>query len=390
MDSLVIRTQVLQAHAAEPAEIEELLDYNRNLFNHGGKSVAASAFPLADELHVKVWKEYIDLAQKRNAFEVLADVLIQLRFPIEQGISTREDYRQATRKGHFPPQSALGLMLEAPNELDMFIHPTLAGAIPVVVPGNREDFISLIRALTKRNEPVDIPDSMGACIIGGYNNWHRVKRYRQQWESQHSHPYSEQDWLEAFSRLVPQKALYQDRFIILSRGAYSNVSAAQLGLDEDEWLRLSLIIRREHECTHYFTRRCFQSMRNNVLDELIADYFGILAANGEYRADWFLQFVGLEHFPAYRDSGRLHLYLGNPPLSEGAFQVLKSLVKKAAENLEQFDSTYLAQCRTPSGKLATLLALVSLTIEELASEYSFTLLKNAVEAQQNQFGLVLS
>jgi len=74
-----------------------------------------------------------------------------------------------------------------------------------------------------------------------------------------------------------------------------------MGMDESTWHSLSLIIRLSHECTHYFTRRLFGSMRNNLLDELIADYQGIVAANGgRYRADWFLRFVGLESFPDYR------------------------------------------------------------------------------------------
>ena len=30
-------------------------------------------------------------------------------------------------------------------------------------------------------------------------------------------------------------------------------------------------------------------MRNNILDELVADYMGITAAAGRYRADWFLR-----------------------------------------------------------------------------------------------------
>lgn len=45
-----------------------------------------------------------------------------------------------------------------------------------------------------------------------------------------------------------------------------------------------------------------------MLDELIADYAGIVAAWGRYRADWFLRFVGLEDYPRYREGGRLQNY----------------------------------------------------------------------------------
>ncbi|MEH2229412.1 MAG: hypothetical protein V7K71_07160 [Nostoc sp.] len=114
-----------------------------------------------------------------------------------------------------------------------------------------------------------------------------------------------------------------------------------------EWLRLSLIIRLEHECCHYFTRRVFGSMRNNVLDELIADYQGIVAANnGRYRADWFLRFVGLEKFPNYQEGGRLENYRGNPALSDGAFRILQVFVKQAAENLEIFNQNHIEELTT--------------------------------------------
>ena len=104
----------------------------------------------------------------------------------------------------------------------------------------------------------------------------------------------------------------------------------------DEWLNASLVIRREHECAHYFTRRVLGSMRNSLLDELIADYVGVVAASGRYHAAWFLRFLGLEEFPAFRPDGRLQRYRGDPPLSDGAFAVLRSVAKRAAERLEAF------------------------------------------------------
>jgi hypothetical protein len=248
---------------------------------------------------------------------------------------------------------------------------------------------------------------MGACMVAGYNNWDRIHRYRQQWLVNNS----ESDWSKEFSRLTTQKELYQDRFIILSDGFYSNVQPAKLGLTADEWRGLSLTIRLEHECTHYFTRRVFNSMRNNLLDELIADYRGIVAATGTYKADWFLHFLGLESFPDYREGGRLQNYRGQPPLSDGAFKILQKLVKAAAENLEAFERNYTQQRRgdsrrearkavlkdtasrreaSPLGRIAPtneyqimLMALTSLTIEELASSNAGKRLQQIIETQQS-------
>ena len=88
------------------------------------------------------------------------------------------------------------------------------------------------------------------------------------------------------------------------------------------------------------------SMRNNLLDELIADYRGIVASSGCYRADWFLRFLGLESFPHYREGGRLQNYRGQPTLSDGAFKILQALVKAAAENLQHFDAEYASELKT--------------------------------------------
>jgi hypothetical protein len=401
------RAEILQKFGANATEIEELLLYNQNVFTQD--NVASSLqFPLPSEPHIAVWQEYLTAAEAQGTWATLKQALMQLKFPIQAGISQTEAYRAATRKGlllevnsgaytprkGIKPNDRTGLVLQQPEALQLTIHQSLAGAIPVLLTTNRNDFVSLIRAITKRNEPVDIPDSMGACMVAGYNNWDRIRRYRQQWVVNNS----EFDWSKEFSRLITRKELYQDRFIILSDGFYSNVQPEKLGLTATEWRRLSLTIRLEHECTHYFTRRVFNSMRNNLLDELIADYRGIVAATGTYKADWFLHFLGLESFPHYREGGRLQNYRGQPPLSEGAFKILQRLVKAAAENLEAFERNYTQQLSrgdsrreaSPLGRIAPtenqimLIALTSLTIEELASSHAGDRLQQIIQQLQNR------
>jgi hypothetical protein len=354
------RSQILAEFGANPLEVEELLLYNQNVFAQDNL-VSSLQFPLPSESHIAVWQEYLTAAKTQGIFTTLKDALVQLQFPIQAGISQTETYLAATRKGIIRDRTT-DFVLQQPEALQLKIHQSLAGEIPVLLTTNRNDFVSLVRAITKRNEPVDIPDSMGACMVAGYNNWDRIRRYKQQWLVNNS----ESAWSEEFKRLIAQKELYQDRFIILSDGFYSNVQPEKLGLTAEKWRGLSLTIRLEHECTHYFTRRVFNSMRNNLLDELIADYQGIVAATGTYKADWFLHFLGLESFPNYREGGRLQNYRGQPPLSDGAFKILQKLVKSAAENLEAFDCNYNHQLQTTEHQIM-LMALTSLTIEELAS-----------------------
>lgn len=361
------RVNVLKSLSATPSEIEELLAYNENLFVHQREL----DLPLPDEIHIATWERYRKEAETKGVFRVLQSQFPQLRFPIREGISNTENYRAATRRG--VPVEADGFSLEQPDALQLDIYQTPAGKIPLLYSGNRQDFISLVRALTKKNEPVPIPDSMGAQIVSGYNNWGRIREYRSQWEK--VNPGS--SWEEEFRRLIPRRELYQDTFVILSDNEYSGIPASHFGLEPNEWRRLSLIIRREHECAHYLTRRLFGSMRNNMLDELIADYAGIVKAFGRYRADIFLRFIGLENFPESRPGGRIENYRGNPPLSDGAFDVLKQLVVKAAHNLECFEAEQL-KIQPDQGDFSMIIALTHLTMEELGSDAGGCLLQEAL------------
>jgi hypothetical protein len=362
------RAALLAHYGATDTEIAELLAYNHNDF-HRETLATLSAVPLASEPHIADWERYQADIANLGVLAALRTRLVQLQFPIQRGISQTDPYRAATRKG-WPTAAmpeATGLELQQPDNLALIIHPTLAGSIPVIIAGCRSDFVILVQALTRRNEPDVIPDSMGAVIVGGYNNWDRVQQHRQIWSAQQPHVVSEAEWQAEFQRLVPQKSRYQDRFILLSRGAYSAVPAADLGLTEAEWLARSLTLRLEHECCHYFTRRLFGTMRNNALDELIADYQGIISVNaGVYQADWFLRFMGLESFPTYRDGGRLQNYVGS--LSAGAVKILQCLVKVAAENLERFNRSHLGELQTRQEQARLLTLLTFFTLEDLASD----------------------
>lgn len=375
----------LGAFGASPGEVEELLAYNENRFDLGALAPGA-CFPLPDEPFVAAWEGYAAEGRERGVFAVLRDKLPQLRFPIREGMGESEAYRAATRRGELPAQAddtqeAGGLPLLRPEGLELEIHASPAGRIPVLIARERADFATLVRALTLRNEPRPVPEAQGALMIAGFTNWDRVHALRRAWEASDPAVRETATWGEELARLKPHRELYQDRFMLLSAGPYSAVPAADLGLDEAEWRETSLAIRREHECAHYFTRRLFGSMRNNLLDELIADYAGISAASVSFRADWFLRFLGIE--PAgggRRPGGRLDIYRGDPPLSDGAFAVLAALVRAAAANLERFDERAGSGPRDLARRALTLAALASLRLEQLASLEGPALLEEARES----------
>jgi hypothetical protein len=367
----------LAGYGATPAEIAELLTSIQNIFSYPNLA-KLPPFSLASEPHVASWERYYSQAQNVGAFKAVRLALVQLQFPIKKGISQTDNYRAATRKGYLTEgmAEATGLELEKPKELQLIIHQTLAGTISVIIAECRAGFVSLVQALTKRNELEPIPESMEATIVAGFNNWERIRYYRQEWEVKQMPPAPNADWQAEFQDINPQKHLYQDCFIILSRGNYSAILAAEIGIDEEEWLRLSLIIRLEPECCHYFTRRVFGSMRNNMIDELIADYQGIVAANGgRYRADWLLRFIGLESFPDYREGRRLQNYRGQPPLSDGAFKILQILVKDAAENLEKFNIPHHIELNNSENQQKFLANLMTINLLKWAVDLNFKLKK---------------
>jgi len=368
------RKNVLASFGVEGELANELLEYNQNHFEQA--AIDLSSFPWPDEMFVAAWRQYAQETEETGSIVPLAKYLVQLRFPIQEGMSASEEYLAATRRGLTAEvmKQAVGFVWQAPENCEITIHATAAGHIPVITAGHRQDFISLVQALTRRNEPQPVPGSMGACMISGYCNWHRIALLRDSFLASASDCSS---WTEEFQRIKAQKEMYQDRFIILSSGPYSAVPAAALGLNEQEWLRLSVIIRREHECTHYFTRHVYSSMRNSLLDELIADYMGITAAVGRFRADWLLWFFGLESFPSYREGGRLQNYRGSPSLSNEAFRMLQKLVVAAAANLETFDRVYIPEFRHASLRPVLMKILTQLTIEEIASIEAEKILQNS-------------
>ncbi len=376
-----LQPALFAAFGASPGDAAELAPYCDNPYQAAALS-APPPLPLADEPFVPFWEKCAADAAVRGSAAALRDRLPQLCFPIREGISESAAYRAATRRGVPPaelPEDATGLPLRRPAELAIVLHPSAAGRIPLLISRCREDFESLVRALSRRNEPWPVPRAMGAQMVAGFNNWARLAELRQAWEATPPAERATPTWNAEMERLQGHRDLYQDRFILLSDGPYSGVAAAEVGVGEGRWRELSLTIRREHECTHYLTRRLFGAMRNNLLDELIADYLGVAVAAGRLRPEWLLRFLGLEDVPRYRAGGRLEIYRGSPPLSAGAFAVLQRLVVAAVAHLAAFDAARRPPLATPRDRGVLVTALCSLRLDELAAEDAPELLAAAYE-----------
>ena len=385
-----LQVRDLRAAGASASEVEEVLDYTAHIYRRDER-YERSAIPLADEAFVEIWRVWAEQANEESAFAVLSRHLPQLRFPIREGMRDAKAYRDATLLGVSPDEipEATGLVLEHPESLELEIYASPAGRIPLLILRDRADFESILRALLRRNEPAPVPPGQGASMVAGYNNWQRIHALRAAWEEQPEEERRKPTWMAEFARLrtsKESKSLYQDRFILLSDGPYSAVPAEDLGLDDATWREMSLVIRREHECVHYFTRRVFGAMNNHLLDELMADYAGLTAAAGRFHADWFLRFLGIEDLPRYREGTRIEIYRGDPPLSDGAFRLLHRIVERAARTLEVFDRERWPEestARTLEERAGMTLALGSMTLSELAAEDGLERLAGAFDLNRS-------
>ncbi|MEQ8232756.1 MAG: hypothetical protein RLW61_21540 [Gammaproteobacteria bacterium] len=359
------RFEVLAACGASAAEQAALVHYLGDGFDCRAVS-SPLVLPLTDEPCVATWADYVREAKVDGAWAVLQRHLPRLRFPVRAGISTDAAYRATTLRGHAPDPAATarGLVLHEPAALTLELHATAAGRVPIIVAGCRADFVTLVQALVHRNEPVAVPEAMGAAIVSGSNNWERVAAHRAAWRARGG-AREAGGWTAEFARLRARPELYQDRFIVLQPGWYSAVRPADVDMDDAHWRALSLVIRREHECAHYFTLRVLGAMRNHLLDELLADYAGIVAAAGRYRADWFARFLGIEQ-DTYREGGRLQNYRGEPPLSDGAFRVLQRIASRAAQAVAEFDERHARERSSASGRARMLLTLARQDLVDLA------------------------
>lgn len=161
------------------------------------------------------------------------------------------------------------VVFKDPDSIRVEIYYSFAGKIPVIYLPDKNDFETLVTNLVYKGiRPENISET-GASFAFGKNN----------------------------------------SFIMLSAKPYSNVPASEIGADEKEWAEKSMIIRREHECTHFFTRKVYGISENCLHDEIMADFFGLYEAFGSYKAEYFLRFMGI----VGGSGGRLKFYTEGLP-----------------------------------------------------------------------------
>ncbi|WP_417941123.1 DUF7005 family protein [Flavobacterium sp. RS13.1] len=323
-----------------------------------------------EELNIEFWDDYSKNIANHNVFDLLKKCYPQLNFPIETGIEKSELYKEFVFKGKIDLTS-LHCYLELTDSKSLKLEYTICpgGKIPVLTIPNQDDFVKIIQSLLHKNNPVEVPQSMGAVLINGLNNWERIKSIKNQWQAKNPSG----NWNQEFSNVILNKSLYKDKLIILSTKPYSNVAANQLGLTDNEWISKSICIRREHEFTHLYTLKKYGYASNNLHDELIADYIGIIKTVGYYDKVWMLNFMGLEEYPKYRWGARLENYVQDNRFSREDFRQLIKIVKNAIETISLFDNK-LGKLKSSEDQICRINALCETGLTDLASQNGTILL----------------
>ncbi|MBQ7578110.1 MAG: hypothetical protein IJT21_07595 [Synergistaceae bacterium] len=179
------------------------------------------------------------------------------------------------------------------DDISVKIYDSFAGKIPVITFSNASDFESFITNLLYNGERPENISQMGASFISGK----------------------------------------MQRFLALTKKFYSNIEPAYVGLTPGDWREKSMIIRREHELTHYYTKKFYGSASNNLHDELIADFIGIYAAFEKYSAKLFCHFMGVDG----SHEGRFSLYTEG--LSDSTKLELAKIACQCANFLEGWSNS---------------------------------------------------
>ena len=180
-----------------------------------------------------------------------------------------------------------------PEQVRIEIYHSFAGQIPIIYADDARDFEQLVTNIVYKGIRPENISKTGASFVSG-------------------------------------KTI---RFIILSAKPYSNVTAEELELDKSIWAEKSVLIRRSHECTHFFTKQRYGIANNILHDELMADFIGLYDAFGFYKAEWFLKFMGIIE----GNGNRLIVYTKD--LAPKVKEAVTVLISQAAYYLEKWSES---------------------------------------------------
>lgn len=202
---------------------------------------------------------------------------------------------------------------------------TPVGPVEMLFLKERGDFVTFLRCIGYRCQPEEIPPSVGAYVFFNLRNWQKIRAHKEE--------YWGFDWPAELKRFDADKEKSRDTLILLSEGPYSAIPWQNTSYGEKEWLRVSLDIRRFHECAHVVCDRSCPEQKLPLWDELTADLTGLRKATGNYDAALAAAFLGVTA-EGYTPGGRLSHYLAEgedaDAVARGLWPVIGQLAERSA------------------------------------------------------------
>ena len=157
--------------------------------------------------------------QKKKIMDQYVRRYPQLCLPVKNGMSKSEEYRNTALRGNIPAE--LPDYFKGSAEDCAFTVETPAGRVEVIYLAEREDFERAVKCLGYKCEEIQIPPSMGAVTISGITNWSRIRKHKEEYLKS-----GKTDWQAEFRRFTSVSGNCKDRIVLVSKGGYSALRAA--------------------------------------------------------------------------------------------------------------------------------------------------------------------
>ena len=207
--------------------------------------------------------------------EKIAGRFAQLYLAPAEGTSRSERFRRITREGE-PYEGRLDHFVTSP--LDRYARiKTPAGEIETLNFGLREDFVTALRILRYRCEPVPVPDSEDSALLTGITDWGKVRAHDAAYRAAGC-----TDLETERRRFLEDREACTSSLILTCEGPLRGIPAETAGMPEEKWLRVSAAVRRYGELARFVCGKMWGALKNPGWDPILRDCVGIFAALRTY------------------------------------------------------------------------------------------------------------
>jgi len=192
-----------------------------------------------------------------------------------EGASGSGMYRIRAKEGN-TENGDLSHFIGSPGDRCTLVR-TPAGVVEVLTFGLREDFVTALRILKYRCEPVEIREDTDSAMLTGLTDWEKVRAHKEAYLATGC-----TDWEKEQRRFTADRSRCTSPILLLCEGPYKGIPAKEAGMTEEKWEKVSGSIRRYRELALYCCGQKWQAKRNAGWDPIMAECIGIFGALKTY------------------------------------------------------------------------------------------------------------